>query len=126
MRIQTKKYQGFSLVEVVVAAVIFIIAAMGIFGVFSMSQNLSTVSEKEIIAANYGRQLLEDLRANVDQRTWAAGTWPLTCDSTWRSWPTAPTTWDAFSNLSGNATYNCVENEDGIVGLRKVTLNVSW
>lgn len=114
-----KSNQAVSLVEVVVASLIFLLAAAGALGAFSMAQKMSTVSEKEIVAANYGRQLLEDLRANVDQRTWNA--WILTCDSTWRAWPTAPSAWDAFQ---GSVQYNCYQ--DPSTGLRKVTLSVNW
>jgi hypothetical protein len=89
-----------------------------------MAQKMSVVSGNEVIAANYGRQLLEDLRANVDWRTWNTGTWPLTCDSTWRNWPTSPTTGDAFYGLNTSAQrYLCYEDANG---LRKVTLNVIW
>lgn len=114
-----KNFVAVSLVEVVVASVIFLLAAAGALGAFSMAQKMSTVSEDEAIAANYGRQLLEDLRAHVDQRTW--NSWYLTCDSTWRAWPTTPTGWDAFQ---GTAHYNCTQ--DPTTGLRKVNLNVVW
>jgi len=114
-----KKNQAVSLVEVVVASVIFLLAAAGALGAFSMAQKMSTVSEDEAIAANYGRQLLEDLRANVDQRTW--NSWYLTCDSAWHAWPTTPTGWDAFQ---GSAQYNCTQN--ATTGLRRVDLNVTW
>lgn len=120
---EEKKTGAFSLVEVVVATIIFLIAAMGIFNIFSAIQNLSTDSGDEIIAANYGRQLLEGLRANVDQNTW--NSWYLNCDSAWHSWPAPATSSDAFFNLSPNnaADYIC---EPLANGLRKVTLNLTW
>ena len=117
-----KKHQGFSLVEVVVATIVFLIAALGIFNVFFAMQNQAADSSDEIIAANYGRQVLESLRPNVDTRTWST-TWPLTCDSTWINWPTIPTTDDAFHSLSGTVQYKC---DPEASGLRKVTLNITW
>lgn len=122
MFIKRNKNQAFSLVEVVVATIVFLIAAAGIFNIFFMAQNLTTDSGDEIIAINYGRQLLEDLRATVDTRTW--GTWSLTCDSAWHAWPTAPAPGDAFSTLTGGAVdYRC---EPEASGIRRVTLNVTW
>lgn len=119
-RIKTK---AFSLVEVVVASVIFMIAAAGAFKVFSIAQKMSTVSSDEVIAANYGRGLLESLRARVDQRTWNSG-WYLSCDDAWHSWPATPTNTEPFYNLSGNVDYRCTEN--ATTGTRKVTMNIVW
>lgn len=115
------KNKAFSLVEVVVATIIFLIASMGIFNIFSTVQNLSSDSDEEVVAANYGRQLLENLRGNVDQNTWSA--WYLTCDSTWHNWPSNPTVSDAFYNLSGTVNYLCdpLPND-----LRRVTVRLTW
>jgi prepilin-type N-terminal cleavage/methylation domain-containing protein len=127
MLINVKKNKAFSLIEVIVATIIFLIASLGVFNVFFMAQKLSIISGKEVIAANYGRQLLEDLRAKVDQRTWdPPGSWYLDCSGigpVWTSWPTAPTVSDAFYNLNGNALYQCTED---VNGLRKVTLKIVW
>jgi len=115
------KNKGFSLVEVIVASLIFALASSGVYHALIVAQKASTVSEKEVIAANYGRQLLEDLRAKVDQRSWDAGSWYLKCDSAWHDWPVNPVGWDAFT---GSADYKC--DEDVATGSRKVTLNVTW
>lgn len=115
------KNKGFSLVEVIVASLIFALASSGVYHALIVAQKASTVSEKEVIAANYGRQLLEDLRAKVDQRSWEAGSWYLSCDGAWHDWPVNPAGWDAFT---GSADYKC--DQDIAAGSRKVTLNVIW
>jgi len=115
------KNKGFSLVEIVVASIVFAIASVGVFKALIVAQRTSTVSEKEVVAANYGRKLLEDLRAKVDQRAWDPASWYLTCDSVWHTWPTAPVAGeDAFT---GSAQYNCTDDGSGA---RKVTVNVIW
>jgi len=120
MLIKHKKDHGFSLVEIVVATIVFAIASVGVYKALVIAQTTSITSDKEVIAANYGRKLLEDLRAKVDQRTWDAG-WYLTCDGAWHDWPTAPASGeDAFN---GSAQYICTSD---LHGARKVTINVIW
>ena len=113
--------QAFTLVEILVAAVIFALAAMGLFAAFSTQGNMKGKSERRQIAAYYGRQLLEDLRTKVDQRS---GVWPLTiCDGSSQPWTglTPP--------LSGmTVSYTCAIIAAGQPGegSRTVTLNVQW
>ncbi len=114
---------AFSLVEVIVATVIFLTASIGIFSVFSMAQKSSVVTEKDIVAANFGRQILEDLRAQVDSRTWDTA-WPaddpLTCEVTppWRVWPGGPPV-----GFSGTVKYKCFTQASAA---RKVTIQLIW
>ena len=113
-----KKNTGFSIVEVIVAAVIFTLASLGTFGAFSMARQTSSSSEQEIIAANYGRQILEDLRAQIDQGSWAS--WYLTCPATGADWPSSPTVDDAFQ---GTVVYKCTVDA---TGAKKVTVTMTW
>ena len=78
------KQFGFTLVEVVIAGVVFGIATVGLFSVLSSSRVSSDASKRELQAAYLGKELLEELRAKVDQRP---GSWPLTCDGGLHNWP---------------------------------------
>jgi len=104
--------QAFSIVEIIVAALIFMIVAAGTFAVFSMARTTSVASDEEILAVNRGRELLESLRRLVDQDMWSS--WPLTCDNALRDWPSET-----------NVKYRC----DGSVldgSARQVTVTVGW
>jgi Tfp pilus assembly protein PilV len=68
-----QKTSGFSLIEVVVAGVIFTIAVAGIFASISavrQNQAFSSTSPSEPGAAICGQELLEKLRLSVDGRWW--------------------------------------------------------
>ena len=65
-----KNKNAFSLVEIVVASVIFTIAAVGLFSVFSMTRGSSDKAERRLQAAYAGKQLLEELYAKVDRQIW--------------------------------------------------------
>ncbi len=76
--------RGFSIVEVVVAAVIFAITSVGILTTISVFRQPAKVSERKVQAAFYAQRILEDLRSQVDQTTWndvssplATGTHPI-------------------------------------------------
>ena len=115
-----RNHNAFTLVEVLVAAIIFALAATGLFTAFSTQGAASGKSERRLMAVYYGRQLLEDLRNKVDNRTSA---WPLTCDNATHLWP------GATPPISGMAaTYSCDTIAAGRPGegSRKVTLNVQW
>ena len=131
-----KKHGGFSLVEVVVAAVIFSIAVVGIFSVFAISRRSSDASERSLLAAYLGRQILEDLRAKVDSRIWdtgAGGSWdtpgdPITCPQLETDLPPAlipnhPLMAELITNFNGQVWYTCDEDTSGT---RKITLRISW
>ncbi|HOW36254.1 MAG TPA: type II secretion system protein [Candidatus Omnitrophota bacterium] len=75
-----KKKNGFSLVEVIIASVIFIISTVGLFSALSGLRTASGESKKRLFAANYGKQVLEGLRAKVDDRTWNDSCNPGTMD----------------------------------------------
>ena len=64
---------GASLVEVLIAALIFTIAATGLFTTFASQRETTKRSQRQVQAAYYGRQVLEELRSKVDQRNWDSG-----------------------------------------------------
>ena len=120
---------GLSLVEVVVAGVIFIIATVGTFSVLANTRRQSAFSDRRLQAAYYSRQLFDELRAKVAQDSW--GNWYLICNADWNPWPDNMTGTGNpfFDNFNGRALYNCIDNPPevgAVTGVRKVTLNVVW
>lgn len=115
MKILSQK-NALSLVEITVAALIFTIAAVGAFATFSTMRKSSDASEEELTAANYGRQLLEDMRADVSQATWDSGALSLGPHTL------SPQTINGVMYNAGYAVANSISS----TGVRKVTLNVIW
>lgn len=65
---------GFSLVEVIVASVIFSIAVVGIYAsLSSVKEQSQNISEVALGAALCAQQFLESKRAAVDMRDWGSG-----------------------------------------------------
>lgn len=65
------KQGGFaSIMEVIVSSIIFIIAAFGIFSSISMIRPHGAESSKKLEAAYIGREVIDDIRGQVDARTW--------------------------------------------------------
>ena len=129
---------GFTLVEVIISSVIFSIAAVGLFSTFTAMREASARSERRLQAAYYEKQLLEDLRAKVDQGIWGSGAAPLwgpggemNCDVTWRNWPAG---WMGAPNplfaapYSATVQYRCTQIPGGGPGAfsRQVELRMIW
>ena len=64
---------AFSLVEAMVAGVIFTITAAGVFASLAAVQKPAVTNDKSLGAAYCGQKFFESLRANVDVRDWATG-----------------------------------------------------
>ncbi len=121
-----KKQNGFSLVEVLVASVIFAIAATGLFSTFSPQRVNSDRSERRLQAAYLGRQLLEELRTNVDLTPGAQGapSWAdFTCDGVSHEWPYDLAGNPLIDDRSGGVDYTCTTDASG---LRQFSLVVTW
>ena len=65
-----KKKKGFSMVEVIVAAVIFALAAAGIFSTISALTKPAAESDNEVTAALIAKQTLDKMRGDVRADTW--------------------------------------------------------
>ena len=117
----SKTKKAHTLIEILVTVILFSIGILGIFSVFTFMTRNTTISENKLLAANKGKELLEDLRAKIDTRTWDTPTpsWDLTCDNTSHNWP------DNIQFKGDPIKYVCVE-DDPIAGVRKVTLTVTW
>ena len=106
---------GFTIVETVVAAVIFLLAVGGVFAALGGIVKPSTRSDRSLQAAYIGQQVLEGLRVKVEEGTW---------DSAELAEGThyCPT----INNTIGN--YSCAYDvvEDPNSGARQVTMNITW
>lgn len=111
------KNAGFaSIVEVIVTAVIFVLATAGILTTVSMLRPHGAESSRKIEAAYIGKGIIDSLRTAVDQGTWneaisnlAVGTYTL-----------PPI---VRGNVSYDVTYTITETTPDI---RKLTMNVTW
>ncbi len=104
---------GFSLVEVLVASILFLITVAGLFAAFSQSRVNSEHVDKRLQAAYIGRQVLEELRAKVDQRTWDVLNSDLSLGS--------------HSMTRNIFIINYVVSEDASYpNTRKVVMNITW
>lgn len=113
--------RGFSIVEVVVAAIIFAIAAAGMYAtVASLNKPAEDFSERSK-AAMIGKQVLEMLRFNVDQDYWetetANPTYPL-------SFGQHNMTAVVLDGVIYSSYYIVTQDPD--TGGRKVSVNVYW
>ena len=111
--------KGFTMVEAVVAALIFAAVVVGIFSTTAALKKPAIGSDKKLTAAYYGKQILEDLRSKVDQRDWdlAAGSLSLG--------PHPPVT---MFNPTYGVTYTVTYTVTAVPGstARQVALTVQW
>lgn len=59
-------HKGFTLVEVMVAGIIFSLATVGIFASLAAIRQPAQLSDKNLVAAYCGQQVLESLRSAVE------------------------------------------------------------
>ena len=64
---------GFTITEVIVASLIFVLVIIGVFSTISSLSEPSEESTREVTAALIGKQILENLRLAVDARFWDSG-----------------------------------------------------
>ena len=117
---------GFSLVEAVVASLIFATAVVGVFATMSSFKKPSIDSDKKLMAAFIGKQVLEDLRVHVDQRDWDTGASPLSPLGGGRHPSQLGQFFNAFNpTYSVNYQYFYTVTQD-VSGSRQVNLTLSW
>lgn len=150
------KHQGLSLIEVVVSLVLLSVLALGISSVFSLISSpsrRSTTGSLDLQAANYARQILEDLKNAVSADETSAGAGaalvdgsnpdceddfsaPVAegspCSDTGTTYPagtdsTKPTSPVIVGTpFSRNYTVWDISDGKGGVACKKVTVNVTW
>ena len=104
------KENGFTLVEVIISALLFAIAAVGIVQMVSYSRPKAVVSEHEIGASLYAQDLLARLRGYVDASTYDSGNLAI----------------GNYSEIFGIYTANWAITNDTLTGGRLVNLIVTW
>ena len=109
--IQKHPSAGFSITEVTVAAVVFAITAVGIISTVSAVRTPSATSQKDVQAAYYGQNILDGLRAKVDERNWLDPSGSLSVGT---------------HTLPPNGIYKAVYNVSDDGTGRKVDLNIRW
>ena len=113
---------GFSIVEVVVAALIFAIAAAGFYSaVVGLTQQTEPLNQRAK-AAFIGKQILEDLRTSVNAENWGSLGSNLSPKVADNPHILLPVTVD---NVVYNRQYNVIDDPDG-TGARRVVLNITW
>ncbi|NTV28882.1 MAG: prepilin-type N-terminal cleavage/methylation domain-containing protein [Candidatus Omnitrophica bacterium] len=106
---KTPSKGAFSMVEVLVAAVVFSIGAAGVLIAVSRSRSPVADSDRRVQAAVYGKQVLARLRAGVSANTWTGPDWT-----------------DGVHDVSSadfNAAYTVTTDASGG---KKVDLTLSW
>lgn len=68
-----RNYKGFSLVEILVATVIFCLVMLGLVSVFVAAKAQIVNSRERMISAEIGKLFVDPLQMDVRQDTWAAG-----------------------------------------------------
>jgi len=111
---------GFSLVEVVVATIIFFFFAAGLLATISALSKPAQVSGREIRAAMIAKSVLQDLRKDVDAETWNYG--GLTVGGPY-NFPIAP--FYGGETPTYSASYTVADDPNGSKA-RKVTVTVTW
>ena len=107
---------AFSMVEVIVAAVVFTVAAVGVLAAISRARHPVGDADHRLQAAAYGKQILDRLRADISVDSWSG--------DDWQGGAKNPHWLPADSNFLGyNAHYNVT---DDALGGKQISLNISW
>ncbi|MBF0503742.1 MAG: type II secretion system protein [Candidatus Omnitrophica bacterium] len=77
MRINKINKSAFTLLEILLSAIIFVISVAGIFATLNAVRQPVVQKQRSLTAAILGQQLLESLRTQVDASQLTSGTWPL-------------------------------------------------
>ena len=112
------QYSGFTLMEAMVAALVFSIAVAGIFASMAGVQNQKNqISDATVGAALCGQQFLEKKRAAVDGRDWNSGALAITAGQV-----------GAGTCSNGGVIYTMNYNISNVTGTsaRKGTVTVTW
>ncbi|MBF0484042.1 MAG: hypothetical protein HQL25_04990 [Candidatus Omnitrophica bacterium] len=104
-----------SMVEIIITAVIFLVAAVGIISTVSMLRPKATTSSKEIEAIYVAKDVLSKLRSSVDASTWCAA-----------ENPTSPLNPGYYTNTIGNFTVRYTITANAATSARDINMTVNW
>ncbi len=103
--------KGFSMMEAMVAAMIFAIGVVGVYATMSSQNEPSMESDERVKAAFAGKKFLESLRGRVDAQTFTTGDLSI----------------GTHTPVSvGTYSYSYVVSNPGPGGARHVDLTVTW
>ena len=117
MRFSLKSQQAFSLVEVLVASMVFILAVAGVLATLSAVRQPASTAERELKAAIVGQQVLEEMRVKVDANDWNAANLAETGG-------TPQTFTKTVNGVDYEISYTVVE--DPVSHARQVNMTVNW
>lgn len=110
---------GFSLVEVLVAAVIFSLVIVGLMSVFISGNKHIIHTRERMTSTQLGKFFLDPLQTHVRQDTWASG----------NELSTAGLNKPGGSKVINNRTFTETHNVTVVPGtndLRRVTSRITW
>jgi prepilin-type N-terminal cleavage/methylation domain-containing protein len=112
-----RKKRGFSIVEVLVSAVIFSLVMVGLMSVFIAGNNHIVHARERMTSVQLGKFFIDPLQMNVRQDTWGAGN-ELAVDGT-RS---------GVTQIINNRSFTESHVVSAVTGtdLRRVTSTISW
>jgi len=116
--------RGFTLVEVMVAAIILALLAAGLFSVFASARNLVSRSKRRLVATEIAKAEIEKNKQHIRADRWDNVSYPAVypANGVWRSCASAAYTYQGI-------TYNVdcrVDPGPTADSYRKVTVRVRW
>lgn len=118
-----KQNNGFTLLEVLIAALILVVAVAGIFSVFIFTKRSTNLPGSQFQALNFARQQAEDLRVDVIYPDYNADSGDL---STGYHGPESITIGSLPATRSYFVSNGPDSNGDGLPDWRAVTVTINW
>jgi len=75
IRLKSSSIGAFTMTEVLIAAVLFIVAASGVLGTMVQTRKPAIDSDRNAQAAMYAQKVIETLRASLGADTWSSASW---------------------------------------------------
>jgi type II secretory pathway pseudopilin PulG len=113
--------EGFTITEVVVAALIFAIATAGILATASSMKKPAVDSSEDVTAAFLAKRILDDLRSQLDSETWNLNMAQNGAFSVGSHTMNAVT----VGSKTYTPSYNVLADPNGTAA-RKINLKISW
>ena len=103
---------AYTMVEVMVAAVLFLVAATGVLATIVQTRKPAMDSNGRVRAAMYAEKVLGEMHSDIGANTWSSA-----------SWTAGTHTLPADAEFSGyNGTYTVTD----VGGGKQVSFNITW